>query len=196
MFPPVLQTIMASANWKPAIDHDPTPWLDALATHHYPLFPAAEALLASYGGGAFTTAAWHDTAFELTDTLDGIFEWTSSEIELSIDPYRALALTEATIWQTHPYILHTRLQLAPIGQVSYPTQNNASIFVLSNGSIMQGQWRFNRLDWKLPSVPVLSMLGASLEQAIEKILYDGLLIMERTTNLIHEEHEGHEAGKF
>ncbi|MFD3162683.1 hypothetical protein [Herpetosiphon sp. NSE202] len=116
MFPSVLQTIMASANWKPAIDRDPTPWLDALATHHYPLFPAAEALLASYGGCAFTTAAWHDTAFELTDTLDGIFEWTSSEIELSIDPYRALALTEATIWQTHPYILHTRLQLAPIGQ--------------------------------------------------------------------------------
>ncbi|WP_110516143.1 SUKH-3 domain-containing protein [Herpetosiphon llansteffanensis] len=193
MFPSVLQMVMADANWKPAIDRDPTPWLDALATHHYPLFPAAEALLATYGGCAFTTTCWHDTAFELTDTLAGIFEWPASEIEISIDPYRAKALTEAKIWQTHPYILHTNLQLAPIGHVSYPTQSAASLFVLSNGCILQGQWTYNRLDWKLPSVPVLSMLGASLEQAIEKILYAGLLIMERTPDVIHEGHETHEA---
>ncbi|MCA0354657.1 MAG: SUKH-3 domain-containing protein [Chloroflexi bacterium] len=182
MFPSVLQTVMADSNWEPTLDRDLTPWLTALSTNHYPLFPAAEAILTTYGGYTFTTAPWHDTAFELTDTLAGIFEWTASEIELTIDPSCARALTEATIWQTHPYILHTRLQLAPIGQVSYPTQSKASLFVLSNGSIMQGQWVFNRLNWKLPNVPVLSMLGASLEQAIENILYAGLLIMDHMPN--------------
>ncbi|XSG73686.1 hypothetical protein ACP8Y2_16020 [Herpetosiphon llansteffanensis] len=125
--------------------------------------------------------------FELTDILAGIVEWTTSEIEISIDPSRARALTEATIWQTHPYILHTYLQLAPIGQVRYPTQSTAALFVLSNGSVMQGQW--TRLDWELPSVPVLSMLGVSLGQAIEKMLYAGLLIMQCMPDLLHEGYE-------
>ncbi|KPL79582.1 hypothetical protein, partial [Herpetosiphon geysericola] len=37
---------------------------------------------------------------ELTDGMKGIFEWSTDQIAIHIDPHAAKALTEAAIWQT------------------------------------------------------------------------------------------------
>ena len=177
MLASILERLMADSPWNPAIRPDPTPWLTALAAHQYPIFPAVETVLRRYGGWMFNTAPWHDQCLALTDGLQGIFEWSTDQIAIHIDPHAAKALTEAAIWQTHPYVRHNRLQIAPIGKLIFPVQNEGSLFIVSTGHILQGQWVFNPADWKLPSVPVLKMLGMNLADAVNEIVHRGLLIM-------------------
>ena len=169
MIESIIHSLLAAAGWQPDTTIDPEPWLYELRQQQYPIFPQLIEVLSRYGGFRLNSL---DIAqpWPLDASLEALFVWTDSPLEIQLLPQLAPAFSEATFWRSHAYVQFRGLQIAPIGRLSCPNRGVSSLFVLSNGQIMHN----STSNYYHPKG--LCLLGESLPLAMQRLLQSFLLI--------------------
>ena len=126
------------AGWTPDRWVNPDHWINGLEYAGYQLWPEARTLLANIGGVVINTRAFHEQPFMLEGAYPVIFEYWDSEIQINFNPDQSSAILDAGLWDSIASLCTTGRHLIPLGTLTEPWRNPQPLFLVSDGSIMQG----------------------------------------------------------